>query len=311
MPETGINPLFTVIIPAFNARATLAGAIESVLSQTFEAYELVVVDDGSTDDTLAIATEYKDRAVVIHQQNRGAAAARNAGAKIAKGEWLAFLDADDSWINEKLARVAAAIDPADKTVLIFSDAFCVNSDRTNSNEHFMPTNLRRAPTRDDMMAGRFQILTSTTSVRRSAFVAAKGFSEEFTSADYEDNYLWLILSEQGSFKYIDEPLVNYLVTPLDQRLDRYRAGFKVFVRMVRARYGQAGESLIKARKRARVNRWAHLGLLALRDGDLSRARRALGNAVREDPWRLKNLLRYARTYLPREVARALTGRTPK
>jgi Tfp pilus assembly protein PilF len=83
----------------------------------------------------------------------------------------------------------------------------------------------------------------------------------------------------------------------------------VFVRVVRERYGAAGEQLIRARRKARVTRWAHLGLLAMKRGDMAAARHAFRAALREDPRRLKNLLRWLRTYLPAPLIRALTGRT--
>ncbi|HZP46336.1 MAG TPA: glycosyltransferase family A protein [Candidatus Binataceae bacterium] len=308
MPST---PLFSVIVPAFNAAASLGSAIKSVLAQSFADYELIVIDDGSTDDTARIALSYADRAQILRQANRGPAAARNAGARVARGEWLAFLDADDTWAPHKLAVIARELERESQAVLLFSDAFCFDPATPDRFERFMPPELKRAPSRDDMMAGRFQILTSAAVVRRAAFEAVGGFSEEFAGAAFafEDNYLWVLLSERGPFAYIPQPLVNYRLTPLEERLERYRPGFAVFARLIRSRYGSQGKALIAARRKARVTRWAHLGLIAMRDGDWLKARQALGNAVREEPWRLRNLLRYVRTYLPRELARLVTNRS--
>jgi glycosyltransferase involved in cell wall biosynthesis len=94
---------FSVIIPNYNNGATLARAIESVLAQTYPAHEIIVIDDGSADDSRAVATSFGDKVRYVYQDNAGVSAARNAGARVATGEWLAFLDADDTFLPERLA----------------------------------------------------------------------------------------------------------------------------------------------------------------------------------------------------------------
>lgn len=95
-------PRFSVIIPAYNAAATLPRAIESVLEQTWPAHEILVVDDGSSDATADIARHYGGSVKLIQQPNRGVSVARNAGAAAAQGDWLAFLDADDWYEPDRL-----------------------------------------------------------------------------------------------------------------------------------------------------------------------------------------------------------------
>jgi glycosyltransferase involved in cell wall biosynthesis len=97
-----MTPAFTVIIPVYNGAATLAKAIDSVLGQTWSAHEIIVVDDGSTDATAAVAARYGDKIRYVRQPNVGVSAARNAGAQLATGEWLAFLDADDWYYPQRL-----------------------------------------------------------------------------------------------------------------------------------------------------------------------------------------------------------------
>ena len=96
-------PFFSVIIPAYNRRAMLARAVESVLSQTFRDYELIVVDDGSTDGTADEMEKYRGRVRYIRQDNRGVSAARNAGIAASVSPHLEFLDSDDEWFPGKLA----------------------------------------------------------------------------------------------------------------------------------------------------------------------------------------------------------------
>ena len=97
-----MTPRFSVIIPAFNAAATLARAIESVSTQSWPAHEIIVVDDGSTDATAEVARQFGETVRLIQQPNRGVSVARNAGATMATGDWLAFLDADDWYANDRI-----------------------------------------------------------------------------------------------------------------------------------------------------------------------------------------------------------------
>ena len=95
-------PDISVVIAVYNGGATIRCAIQSVLAQTYQAHELIVVDDGSTDDTAAVVAEFGGRVKYLHQRNAGVSAARNAGAAAATGEWLAFLDADDWYYPDRL-----------------------------------------------------------------------------------------------------------------------------------------------------------------------------------------------------------------
>jgi glycosyltransferase involved in cell wall biosynthesis len=97
-----VTPDFSVVIPAFNAEATLARAIDSVLEQTWPAAEIIVVDDGSRDATADVARRYEAPVRLLTQANAGVSAARNAGASVARGQWLAFLDADDWYYPNRL-----------------------------------------------------------------------------------------------------------------------------------------------------------------------------------------------------------------
>ncbi len=99
----------SVIIPVYNRQDTIRRSIDSVLKQTVKACEIIVVDDGSTDDTGRILDSYADKVIVITQENRGVSAARNVGIKIARGNWIALLDSDDEWLPKKLEWAASYI----------------------------------------------------------------------------------------------------------------------------------------------------------------------------------------------------------
>ena len=102
-----ISPLVDVIIPVYNGERYLAQAIESALAQTYRPVQVVVVDDGSTDSSLQVAQQFSESISYCTQPNSGIASARNRGIDLARGEFLAFLDADDVWLNDKLARQMA------------------------------------------------------------------------------------------------------------------------------------------------------------------------------------------------------------
>ena len=101
-PHKAYTPRFSVIIPAYNSAATLARAVESVIEQSWPAHEIIVIDDGSTDNTLQIIRQFGNRIRLIQQANSGVSVARNRGADAATGDWLAFLDADDWYYLDRL-----------------------------------------------------------------------------------------------------------------------------------------------------------------------------------------------------------------
>src|SRR5271166_6410356 len=99
-----MTPAVSVVIPTYNRSALLPSAVESVLAQTFTDYELIVIDDGSTDDTCERLKPYMGRIRYCYQDNRGASAAQNKGIEIARGTWVSILGSDDLWLPAKLER---------------------------------------------------------------------------------------------------------------------------------------------------------------------------------------------------------------
>ncbi len=122
-------PKVSVVIPAYNASRTLRATVKSALAQTMNDLEIVIVDDGSKDDTLAVARELEsERVRVVAQPNGGAAAARNTGIGHARGEWVAFLDADDLWVPAKLERQLAHLEEFPASDAIQCGSYFVDDD---------------------------------------------------------------------------------------------------------------------------------------------------------------------------------------
>ena len=110
MNTKGSAPNFSVIIPTYNREDFINSAIDSVWGQTFSDFDLIVIDDGSTDRTRESVEEYQDsRLRYFYQNNKGVSSARNRGIKESKGKYLAFLDSDDTWVDTKLERTAEYI----------------------------------------------------------------------------------------------------------------------------------------------------------------------------------------------------------
>ncbi|MEN8127779.1 MAG: glycosyltransferase family A protein [Planctomycetota bacterium] len=115
--------IISVVIPAYNAGPYIARTIESVLSQTRPADEIIVVDDGSADNTAEAVRAFGDKVILIQQENAGASVARNTGIKAAKGNWIAFLDGDDEWVPEKLELQTAHLKRSPDLVWMMSNYF--------------------------------------------------------------------------------------------------------------------------------------------------------------------------------------------
>ncbi len=195
----------SVIIPAHNLASSLGEAIESALAQTHKDLEIVVVDDGSTDDTEKVVSQYRTRIIYMQQERKGVAAARNRGIKISGGEYVAFLDADDLWLPEKLEEQVPYLHQSPETGLVCSD-WSLISDQ-GSVEPSVLTNRNHVGSGyvfRQIVESSF-ILTSTVIARRSCLEEAGLFDESFPTA--EDLDLWLRISYRHNVALVRKPLV--------------------------------------------------------------------------------------------------------
>jgi len=154
------NSLISVIIPVYNGERYLAEAIESALGQHYRPIEIILVDDGSTDRSAEVAKQVSQSIRYLYQAHGGAGAARNAGVDLATGEFLAFLDADDLWVEEKLARQMAALDADDSLDIVFGHV------RQFISPELPEDAMRRIKCPPDHMPGR---LPGTMLVRSTSF----------------------------------------------------------------------------------------------------------------------------------------------
>lgn len=130
-----VEPLISIIMPAYNAEKYITESVDTVINQTYKNWELIIINDGSTDDTEAIARQYTltdSRIKLINQENKKLSAARNIGIKAAVGDWVAFLDADDLWVADKLKKQIALINTKPDIGLVFSDGYIFNDGDLNT-----------------------------------------------------------------------------------------------------------------------------------------------------------------------------------
>lgn len=202
-------PTVSVIIPAYNAAATLPATLASLRSQTWTDWEAIVVDDGSTDDTAAIARQIDDpRIRVLRGENGGQAIARNRGLAVAQGELVAFLDADDGWTTTALADRVAALQAHPAAIAAYSWTDYV--DDRNQLLHPGFRDRHEGWVFGALLANNFIENGSNPLIRRSALDRVGGFESRWIPA--EDWDLWLRLAKIGEFVLIPEAQVRYRVS---------------------------------------------------------------------------------------------------
>jgi glycosyltransferase involved in cell wall biosynthesis len=198
----------SVVIPAYNRSRFIAETLESVLAQTLQPDEVLVIDDGSTDDTAAIAESFAPRVRVYRRSNQRQAAARNFGVQQATSEWIAFLDDDDVWEPNKLERQMEELARHPEADLCYTGRVLLmqkGDTATFGRVIYAPPakDIRRA------LFERCSFFPSCVLIRRSTFLAVNGFDTKFRVC-CEDYELWLKLLHSGTkFAACREPLLRY------------------------------------------------------------------------------------------------------
>ena len=206
-------PKVSIIIPAYNAERFLGETIKSALRQTFVDFEMIIVDDGSTDKTQPIAEEFvkqDPRIQYIYQKNQGHAVCRNTGLRKAIGEYTAFLDADDIWLPTKLEKQITLLESEKDLGMVHSARIRIDH---LGNE--LPTSYGNSEYRSGMifynlLLRKAQVCTSTVVCRKSVLDEVGYFDETFPDRiGGEDRELWLRIARRFEIAYIQEPLVKY------------------------------------------------------------------------------------------------------
>ncbi|MDE5463891.1 glycosyltransferase family 2 protein [Bradyrhizobium sp. CSS354] len=212
------DKVVSVIVPAFNAASTIRETVKSALNQTYRNIEVLIVDDGSSDDTKAIAAELIQsdaRVRYIHKQNGGVASARNRGIAEAKGDFVATLDADDLWYPTKLARQMERFAlGGPNTALVY--AWCCWIDSAGNVTGSAPPTRLEGNIVAEMCLGNVVISGSNALIRRNVIIAVGGFDESLRSRGgqgCEDWKLYMQVAERYEIAMVPEYLIGYRVQP--------------------------------------------------------------------------------------------------
>ena len=281
-------PKVSVVIPTHNRAELLRSAITSVLNQTFQDFEIVIVDDTSQDHTPHVVNSFGDGRIkyLRHNYNKGEGAARNTGVKNAQGEFIAFLDDDDEWLPEKLELQVTLLESSLPTVgcvytgyskieKVSGKLLCqkVLSVRGNILDHLVTENW---------------LSSSTMLLRKECFVKAGLFDERLTfGADYD---LWLRIAKYFDFECLDKPLATYCIHGNNVTLnyDTIIGGFEMLLEK---------NPILGLKGKVSSKRYRSLGVLYCYRGDIKKGRTALRKAIKLYPLGIKNYIDLILTFL--------------
>jgi glycosyltransferase involved in cell wall biosynthesis len=293
-----VAPYFSIVVPVYNRAGTIARAIDSILGQTIDDLEVIVVDDGSTDDTPAVIAAYGDTRVrSTSQANAGPGAARNTGATLARGDVLTFLDSDDEALPGWLFAYASAFERGADIVS------CAVTD-VDASGRPLASPVRRPKDYGERFGHAVGLFVhgGTYALRRSIFDLVGGFEPSLLSAEHTElAYRLLPMAEERGWtvEAIDEPYLRHTVgTPSSLRAEDEKVlqGASYLLEHYRDRFGSD--------RRWTASHAATAGVRAARLGRVAEARRFFGQACRARPGNPRNWLRLAITTVPPLARRA-------
>ncbi|TAJ08936.1 MAG: glycosyltransferase family 2 protein [Nitrospirae bacterium] len=288
----------SVVIPVCNGERYLGEALDSVFAQTFRDYEVICVDDGSMDGSVAIIKGYDERVTLIQQPNAGQGAARNTGVRQGVSAYVAFLDQDDRWYPHKLQQQVVALESDPGAVL----AYC-NSDRMDYEGRLLQVGATLAENETALesplgrLTGEGLILPSAMMVRRDTFERVGGF--DLMLRGFEDFDLSARLKQQGRFIFLEDSGMCYRV-----HAEGFCRAGGLHVIQSRARFldrmrvhyagDRTKESLINAMQAECYSDW---GLQELKAGSRANGRRMLVRSLRCNPLKFRTYTRLFRSLL--------------
>ena len=285
----------SVVIPAYNGTSRyLEQAIRSVLAQSYQDCEIIVVDDASTDNTEALVHTFPDVRYVRHARNAGQAAARNTGARLAMASYLAFLDQDDLWEPTFLEETLALLEPATEAALVHCDGYQVN-ERNEILEYDAAMKQQRSITQ--LLRGGHDAATSGSLFRRTCFDAVGGYDAALSI--WEDIDLIIRLYAPGRFIHLPRPLYRHRLYAHNASRDipslRALDGRRRFLEK-HAASCRPGTPEGNALSHDWAVYYADLGKHHLRAHTPTAARQAFQSALRHEPLNVKTWSRLVRSY---------------
>lgn len=207
-----MEPLISIVIPSYNHARYLTKALDSIISQTFQNWEVIVVDNYSTDETDIVMEDYRDDRIRYYKiNNEGVIAkSRNKGIQEAHGEWIAFLDSDDWWTTSKLQKCCNVMN--DTLDLIYHDMNIFHDGKGKISNKIMRSRRLIKPVLNDLLIGGNCIINSSVVVRRKILNQVNGIDENRDLITAEDYNCWLKIADiTENFYYLNQPLGVYRI----------------------------------------------------------------------------------------------------
>jgi glycosyltransferase involved in cell wall biosynthesis len=303
-------PKVSIILTCYNHLAYLPAALEGVLGQTFRDFEIIAIDDGSTDGTrewLSACTE--PMTLIFNDKNLGTYGSLNVALSRATGDYVAILNDDDLWAPLKLERQLALFDAHPEAGLVHTDGKFIDGAGAVVEGSPLGFEFPRTETGDVLLSLVYanKIIASAVLVRRQCFIELGGFNEKyFGSGDWE---MWMRVAEKYEIGFVSEPLTFYRVhgENASHKLDRIWRDDEMLREWIASRGSiYAGKGYGKAELDAALaHNQACLGTVKTLNGDAGGGRAAYAESIKLAPGRLKSYLRYGATFLPRSVFRKL------
>jgi glycosyltransferase involved in cell wall biosynthesis len=294
----------SVVVPVYNGERYLQKTLESILVQTYTNYEIICVDDGSKDGSMHILNSYGDRLQVIQQENTGQAGARNAGAKVATGSYIAFLDQDDLWYPSKLELQVQLLEANPEAVMVHCDMDVIDETGNVIQRNIISPTRNASPPKGLTMTRLFGwnpcIYPSTMLIRRGAFDRVGGFDPELPCYG-EDIDLMLRLRTEGRFLFLERAGILYrrhLNNCSGSGTDvMFQCAVKFFKKVGSCYVHDIEKKSVLDRFMAQV--YSDWGKAKMRSGFRAEARRLFFRALKHYPWKFNTYSRLTRATLPK------------
>lgn len=298
-----ICPTVSVVITAYNAECWIAETLNSVLNQTYNDYEVIVVDDGSTDHTANVIQQFGEKVHYIYTENVGQPAARNIGIRAARGEWIAFNDADDLWKREKLSKQMEQLLKNKQNLLwAYADVCYFKSNTYQTQGRVSQTQLLHSGNISRYLILKNFIVSISVIVHKSIFDTVGYFDERRELRMGEDWNMWLRIADQYPVGVLPEVLAYYRWHPasMTAKADSMSA-YKSYRLIVENAISRNPKNLTGMRKQALLRLTYEMSRIMIRRGQYQQARHIIANTISEVSPAKELLFLYALTFVPYDL----------
>ncbi|MCD6162696.1 MAG: glycosyltransferase family 2 protein [candidate division Zixibacteria bacterium] len=294
-------PKVSVIIPVYNSTGFIDEALQSVFAQTFKDYEIIIINDGSTDNTKQVIEKYSDKIRYFYQENRGPAAARNNGIKKAKGEYIAFIDSDDIWHPEKLKMQVSILDSNQNIGMVFTENSLFDENGVYESSLGKRKRLMHGNLAENIFLYSY-VATPTVMIRREVFDNIGLFEESIKMA--EDDNMWIRIASNYRVELIYQSLVSVRDHPnrmTRQNNDLFNC-IQISIDMLHSNYGDnVRKNIDKVVPKKMGQIYFNTGYKYFENQNTKEARKAFSKSIKYCKWNWKYYLYYITSLMPSSI----------